>query len=360
MIIPVSVSGSTFTASGRFPFADGQQVSIDSRIANQLPAPLVEFDSQEKRVYYYLVNTSGNTFEVSSTLNGAPIALTSAGIGQITVSEHPPLTWTQLVLLPLLTPSDIRARWLTPEAMLQVSAAPDASIGVTLASNIFTSGISHGFTDWQAIQLASTGTVPTGLSPNTTYYTRDTTATTFKVALVIGGVALTVTGGSGQISVQNWGLNDLLQAKIELAGQWLYDALLVMVSNHMKRVNKSWWLWYAPPTEPNDVMFYPAIYKAQIVLDNLKNPEKLIEAWRDYAKWAMVEDGSFRNQILDATFFQQFGQISSGQTLESVAKKRAEQRLAMQAQLLLVSGYQQAHRIFDFGEVNDTIDISLV
>src|ERR1035437_1892557 len=116
MIIPVSVSGSTFTANARFPFGGGQQVSIDSRIANQIPAPLIEFDSANARVYYYLVNVSGSTFQVSATSGGTPIALTNKGTGQLTVSEWPPLPWESLVLLPLVRPSDIRGRWLTPEA----------------------------------------------------------------------------------------------------------------------------------------------------------------------------------------------------------------------------------------------------
>ena len=100
MIIPVSVSGSTFTARERFPFVDGQQVSIDSRIPNQVPAPLVEFDSSNARVYYFLVNISGSSFQVAETLSGPPITLTGSGTGQITVSEYPPLSWQQLVDLP--------------------------------------------------------------------------------------------------------------------------------------------------------------------------------------------------------------------------------------------------------------------
>src|SRR5665213_4424101 len=101
MVIPISVNvaTSTFTANGRFPFADGQQVSIDSRVPNQIPAPLVEYDSQEVRVYYFLVNVTGNSFQVSATLSGSPIALTAAGTGQMTLSEYPPLPWESLVLL---------------------------------------------------------------------------------------------------------------------------------------------------------------------------------------------------------------------------------------------------------------------
>lgn len=360
MIIPVAISGSTLTASGFFPFANGQQISVDSRIENQVPAPLLEFDSQGKRVFYYIVNATGNSFQVAATVAGSPIILTTGGIGQITVSEFPPLTWQQVVDLPIAGPSDIRARWLTPESMLNLSAAPDTPIGCSVASSVFTSGIPHGLDDWTAVRFASDGALPSPLTSGATYYVLNTTETLFAVASVIGGSALTITGGSGQLTVRNWGLNDLLEAKGTIGWQWLYDALLEMVTNHIKGVGRSWWWWMNPPTEQMNTAFYPTINKAQIVLDNLRNPEKLIEAWRDFTKWAMIEDGTFRNQIKDPTFFQEFGSVSSGQTMESVAKKRAEQRLAQQAQLLQVSGHQGAHRIFDFGETTDSISISLI
>lgn len=356
MIIPVTVSGSTFVASGRFPFSDGQQVTVDSRIQNQIPAPLVEFDSQGKRVFYYLVETAGNSFRVSATSGGSPIALTSSGIGQISISEWPPLPWQALENLPLVQVSTVRKRFLTPEAMLNLSAAPDGEIGLTVASDIFTTGIPHGLQDWTAVQISSSGTLPAPLVAATTYYVRDTTDDTFKLATVIGGTAMTITtAGTGQVSVSNFALNDVIVSKLAIGGQWMYDALLTIVTNHVKVVGRSWWWWMNPPIGPSDIMFYPSTSKAQIVLDNLRNPEKLIDAWIDYTVWAMVQDGSWRNQIINPEFIQQFGA-----TPESNAKKGAERRLAQQAQLLLVSGYQGAHRVFDFGQVTDSISISLI
>lgn len=355
MIIPVRISGSTFTARERFPFVDGQQVSIDSRIANQVPAPLVEFDSQGQRVFYYLVNVADGTFQVSATSGGTPIALTDSGTGQITVSEYPPLTWQELVDLPLVRPSDIRARLTTPETAFNLSAAPDTSVGVTLSASAFTAPFSLKIIDWTAVQISSDGTLPSPLVSGVTYYALDTTDTTFRLASVIGGSALTLTGGSGQLSFQNVTLNNVLEAKIALAGEWLYDAELVRVTNHMKSVGRSWWWWMTPPTETTDAMFYPDGSKAQIVLDNLRNPEKLIPAWVDFVMWAMAQDGMWRNQAVDQLFLQQFGPTS-----ESVAKKRAEQRLAQQDQLLFVSGYQGAQRIFDFGQMASSISISLI
>ena len=356
MVIPVSVNvgASTFTANARFPFVDGQQVYIESRIPNQVPAPLEDYDSQQQRVLYFVIALSGGTFQLSLTLGGAAITLTAAGIGQITVSEYPPLPWESLLLLPLVQVSDIRTRFTTPEALVNETAAPNQSIGLTISGNVFTTGIEHGLVDWTPVQFA--GTVPSPLVTGTTYYVRDTTPTTFTAASVIGGSAITLGGAGSNVTVSNYALDGLLLTKRDVGMEWLYDALSVKVANHMKFVGASWWYWYAPPGgEAIEPQFFPATRRAQIVLDNLLNPEKLIVAAVDYAKWAMIEDGSWRNQIVNPAFLQQFGP-----TPESTAKKRAEERLQRQSQLLLVSGYQGARRLFDFDQVTDSLNISLV
>lgn len=58
----------------------------------------------------------------------------------------------------------------------------------------------HGYADGQKIVFQS-GYVPSGLSANTTYYVRDATTSTFKVAASLGGSALDITGDSASIVV---------------------------------------------------------------------------------------------------------------------------------------------------------------
>jgi len=359
MIIPVSIdlATSTFTANDRFPFANGQQVSVDSRIPKQVPVPLEDFDAQGQRVLYYLVNVSGNNFQLSKTFNGAPVALTANGIGQITVSEFPPLTWDALIRLPLIEISELRDRFNTPESLINLSAANDQPKGVSVASSVFTSGIPHQLLDWGEVRFTSTGTIPAPLQAGVSYYARDIASdSTFKVASVIGGSPIMITNsGTGQVSVQNYALNSVLEKKRDIAGRWLYDALLLKVSNHMKFISRSWWWWFAPSIDPIDPMLYPVMNRALIVLDNLLNPEKLIDAWIDYTAWAMVQDAQWRNVAVDAQFFQRYGDTS-----ESTAKKRAEQRLNSLAPLLLVSGYQGARKIFDFDQTTASISVSLI
>lgn len=358
MIIPVTINGSTFTATERFPFAENQSVVVESRIPNQVPAPLVEFDSQGSRVLYYLKNVTGSSFQLSATSGGAPVTLTDSGIGQITVSEFPPLNWEQLLSLPLLTVSTFRDQYTSPESIINLSAASDQAIGVSRALNVFTSGIPHGFLNWQAVRFSSSGTLPAPLQANTTYYaiTNSNSDSTFSVTSVVGGSALTITSaGTGQVGVQNYALNEVIEKKIKIGMRWMYDALLLKVSNHMKFVSRSWWWWFTPPTAPTDVMFYPSQVRSQIVLDNLRNPEKLIDALIDFTAWAMISDGKWRNLVKDPTFFQEFNRDTVAD-----AERAAKRRLDTQASLLLVSGYQGASKVFDFEQTTDTINISLV
>ena len=362
MTIPVSVdvASSTFTANARFPFIDNQQVYIESRIPNQVPAPLVEYDSAQCRVLYYIAELDGNEFRLSAAEDGEPITLTSAGIGQITVSEFPPLTWDALEELPLLDVSELRDFFTTPESIIQLSAAPDTPIGVTVSSSIFTSGIPHNLIDgaWPIVRFNSTDTVPAPLVAGVNYYAMNIQSDTeFMVSLVIGGTPITITdSGEGQISFQNYTLNVVLEKRIRIAMGDVYDALLLKVSNHMRFVSNAWWYWYAPPSgEPINAQFYPAMNRALIVCDNLQNPERLRKAIRDYATWNMIQDASWRNLIKDSTFFEQFGSDP-----ESKAKKRAEQRLNEVAPLLQVAGYQGARRLFDFDQVSNSISVSLI
>lgn len=56
----------------------------------------------------------------------------------------------------------------------------------------------HGLADTTPVRVLSTGTLPTGLSANTTYYVRDSTTNTFKLAATSGGTAIDITAtGSG-------------------------------------------------------------------------------------------------------------------------------------------------------------------
>lgn len=63
---------------------------------------------------------------------------------------------------------------------------------------------SHGLTDGQAVRVAAPAgcSLPTGISANTTYYVRDATTHTFKLAATAGGTAIDMTAvGAAWVSL---------------------------------------------------------------------------------------------------------------------------------------------------------------
>jgi len=83
------------------------------------------------------------------------------------------------------------------------------------ATDVFTA-TAHGYSDTNKIELAG-ASLPTGVTSATTYYIRDGTANTFKLAATSGGAAIDITvDGHGQIAVEHhparftWGTTVLL------------------------------------------------------------------------------------------------------------------------------------------------------
>lgn len=82
--------------------------------------------------------------------------------------------------------------------------APNGSTGVfdftvDATTDVFTAP-AHGFTDGQTITFYG-GTPPGGLTEGTTYFVRDATTDTFKVAATAGGVAINITSVGSQLCV---------------------------------------------------------------------------------------------------------------------------------------------------------------
>jgi hypothetical protein len=71
------------------------------------------------------------------------------------------------------------------------------------ASTDVLTSTAHGYTDTTRVQVeAENGALPSGLSDNTTYFVRDATSNTFKLALTSGGAAIDITtNGNGTLWV---------------------------------------------------------------------------------------------------------------------------------------------------------------
>lgn len=75
-----------------------------------------------------------------------------------------------------------------------IPAVRSSTVTVTIAApGVFTWN-AHGLTAGARVQLSTTGALPTGLSPATTYFVVSPAANTFSLSLTRGGAAITTTG----------------------------------------------------------------------------------------------------------------------------------------------------------------------
>jgi hypothetical protein len=72
--------------------------------------------------------------------------------------------------------------------------AAATGIAATGGTNLFTVATGHGLYNGQLVTLATSNTLPSGLSPNTLYYIVGRTATTVSFALTPGGSAISHSG----------------------------------------------------------------------------------------------------------------------------------------------------------------------
>lgn len=116
------------------------------------------------------------SLEVSAEIELAVLSRDLAALAeyQRTAFENTILQW-QLVI-----------EWGTKSS---VAAATGGTFTSTHASDLI-NATGHGLSDGQTVKLTTSGTLPAGLSPGTTYCVRDAAANTFKLALTAGGAAI--------------------------------------------------------------------------------------------------------------------------------------------------------------------------
>lgn len=91
--------------------------------------------------------------------------------------------------------------WATDGAAPAIDASSLAAATAACTANDGTdviTSVGHGLANGQAVRLTTTGALPGGLALNTTYWIRDATTDTFKLAATSGGAALDITSaGTG-------------------------------------------------------------------------------------------------------------------------------------------------------------------
>ena len=164
------------------------------------------------------VNSGATAHEYKSLTAGAGISVTSS-TGTITLTATATSPAGSILLWPGdVAPSgwficDSTAYYASTYPSLAAVLIPKASVfgrgtavgtfTVDTSTDIITSA-SHGLSDGTIVHVASTATLPTGLSANTVYYVISSTSSTFKLSLTSGGSAIDISStGSGTHSVYN-------------------------------------------------------------------------------------------------------------------------------------------------------------
>lgn len=97
----------------------------------------------------------------------------------------------------------------------------DVNCTVTAATDLVNKS-AHGLTNGTALRFSSTGTIPGGLSASVTYYVRDASTNTFKLATTVTGAAVNISSaGTGTITYRraqrlfvpdhDYGVNDIVR-----------------------------------------------------------------------------------------------------------------------------------------------------
>jgi hypothetical protein len=179
--------------------ANNQTVSIFTTAT--MPSPLTSLTQ------YFVVNATTNDFQVSATLAGAPITLTTTGTGTISFATFP--TPFNAGGSPLGDFGTAPAYWYDIGGTSMVNtidatcSAPNVrsynglqtTFTVTLASpGVFTFGAAVVPSNGHRIVLATTGLLPTGVTWGTVYYVVNAAGQTCNLALTYGGAAINTSG----------------------------------------------------------------------------------------------------------------------------------------------------------------------
>lgn len=86
--------------------------------------------------------------------------------------------------------------WLVVKRDVDEFLCDFANTDITAATDLFTIN-GHGLADGTEVKITTTGTMPSNLVSGTTYFVRDSTTNTFKLAATSGGSAIDIDQGSG-------------------------------------------------------------------------------------------------------------------------------------------------------------------
>lgn len=130
-------------------------------------------------IYFVQSVVSASAFKISTTPGGAAISFTGSGSGTRYGYKNPITAYQANGTLS----GNVFA------AMLPRTAT------ISIASPAVITATGHGLVSGKRVQFTTTGTLPTGLLANTTYYVINAVADAFNVAATQGGAAIGTSGG---------------------------------------------------------------------------------------------------------------------------------------------------------------------
>lgn len=156
------------------------------------------------------VNVDNSTIEiVTDTLQVKDSGITSAKIADSTITLADLANEVLNLLVPVGTSLDYEGIVLPSQFLWEDGSSVSrttyadlwdvvhATLGtftVTIASPGVVTLNAHGLQDGEPVYLTTTGALPTGLTANTTYYTRNVAANTFRLSATRGGTAINTSG----------------------------------------------------------------------------------------------------------------------------------------------------------------------
>lgn len=153
---------------------------------------------------YYVRDSATDTFKIATTSGGSAVNITTDGTAPnfwdkptctLTVYEHGS---NVAAFTKAMTAANIRTNG-NGDTRFEIEYPEGSSFTADAGTDVITSN-GHGLSDGNQISLATGpgGTLPAGLNDTTTYFVRDSTTNTFKVALTNGGTAVNITSaGTG-------------------------------------------------------------------------------------------------------------------------------------------------------------------
>ena len=202
---------------------------------------------------YYVVNSTTNTFQVSLTVGGAAIALTTDGTGICCISS------TITISGNIGAPTPISYSNCATTAGSKSITVTNAATNVTFTgtTNLVTTAIANGFLPNQKVTFQTVITT-TGVTANTTYYVVNISSTTiFQLSLTANGSPITFTSGTGTMLLtpldsQVTGTGSPLTIPIVMA----FTSNKVVLTNHQLSVDDK----VSFPTLTNNLVTYTPYY----------------------------------------------------------------------------------------------------